>query len=80
LIWHAPCFRKESIYGVKIVTDKQTYNKSIAQKVISSKERNTDLASKDFASLRADIKGASSSFNFCDLEKKKEQFLTIDRF
>ena len=39
-----------------MVTDKQTYNKSIAQKVISSKERNTDLASKDFASLRADIK------------------------
>ena len=65
---------------LKMITDKQTYNKSIAQKVISSKERSADLASRDFTSLRADIKGASPSFNFCDLEKKKEQFLTIDRF
>lgn len=63
-----------------MLNKKQTNNKSIAQKVISSKERNTDLGSKDFASLRADIKGASPSFNFWDLEKKKEQFLTIDRF
>lgn len=63
-----------------MITDKQTYNKSIVQKVMSSKERNTALASKDFAFLRADIKGASPSFNFCDLENKKEQFLTIDRF
>ena len=61
-------------------TDKQTYNKSIAQKVISSKDRSADLASKDFTSLRADIKRGSSRFNFWDLEKKKEQFLTIDRF
>ncbi|MBL6840360.1 MAG: hypothetical protein ISQ82_06280 [Rhodobacteraceae bacterium] len=63
-----------------MITDKQTYNKSIVQKVMSSNERNTALASKDFAFLRADIKGASPSFNFCDLENKKEQFLTIDRF
>ena len=63
-----------------MITDKQTYKKSIAQKVISSKERSADLASKDFTYLRADIKGASPSFNFWDLEKKKEQFLTIDRF
>jgi hypothetical protein len=62
------------------VTDKQTYNKSIAQKVIGSKERNADLASRDFTSLITDIKGASPSLNFWDLEKKKEQFLTIDRF
>ena len=63
-----------------MITDKQAYNKSIAEKVISSKERSADLASRDFTSLRADIKGASPSFNFWDLEKKKEQFLTIDRF
>jgi hypothetical protein len=63
-----------------MITDKQSYNKSIAQKVISSKDPNADLASKDFTSLRADIRGASPSFNFWDLEKKKEQFLTIDRF
>ena len=63
-----------------MITDKQTYNKSIAEKVISSKERNADLASKDFNSLRADIKRGSPSINFWDLEKKKEQFLTIDRF
>ena len=63
-----------------MITDKQTYNKSIAQKVISSKERSADLANKDFTSLRADIKGASPSSNFWDLEKKKVQFLTIDRF
>ena len=64
----------------KMITDKQTHNKSIAQKVISSKERSVDLASKDFTSLRADIKRSFPSFNFWDLEKKKEQFLTIDRF
>ena len=63
-----------------MIADKQTYNKSIAQKVIISKGGNADLASKDFTSLRADIKGASPSVNFWDLEKKKEQFLTIDRF
>ena len=68
-----------------MITDKQTYNKSIAQKVISSKvisskEQSADLASRDFTSLRADIKGVSPNFNFWDLEKKKEQFLTIDRF
>ena len=63
-----------------MITDKQTYNKSIAQKVISSNERSVGLASKDFTSLRADIKGVSPNFNFWDLEKKKEQFLTIDRF
>ena len=80
MIWHAPCSRKDITNGGKLVTDKQTYNKLIAQKVIISKERNADLASKDFTSLRADIKGASPSFNFWDLEKKKEQFLTIDRF
>ena len=63
-----------------MITDKQTHNKSIAQKEIISNGRSVDLASKDFTSLRADIKGASPSFNFWDLEKKKEQFLTIDRF
>ena len=63
-----------------MITDKQTYNKSIAEKVISSKERSADLASRELISLRADNKGASPSFNFWDLEKKKEQFLTIDRF
>ena len=63
-----------------MITDKQTHNKSIAQKVISSNERSVGLASKDFTSLRADIKGVSPNFNFWDLEKKKEQFLTIDRF
>ena len=63
-----------------MITDKQILNKSIAQKVISSNERSVDLASKDFTSLRADIKRGSPSFNFWDLEKKKEQFLTIDRF
>ena len=61
-------------------TDKPTYNKLIVQKVISGEERSADLASRDFTSLRADVKEASSSFNFWDLEKKKEQFLTIDRF
>ena len=63
-----------------MITDKQTHNKSIAQKVIISNERSVDLASKDFTSLRADIKRGSPSLNFWDLEKKKEQFLTIDRF
>ena len=80
MIWHAPCSRKDITNGGKLVTDKQTYNKLIAQKVISSKERSADLASRDFTSLRADIKRGSPSFNFWDLEKKKEQFLTIDRF
>ena len=63
-----------------MITDKHTHNMSIAQKVISNSERSVDLASKDFTSLKADIKRGSPSFNFWDLEKKKEQFLTIDRF
>ena len=63
-----------------MITDKHTHKKSIAQKEIISNGRSVDLASKDFTSLRADIKRGSPSFNFWDLEKKKEQFLTIDRF
>lgn len=60
--------------------DRQTFYKEIVQRVKSNSELKSNLASKDFTSLGAYSKRAYPSFNSRDLEKKKEQFLTIDRF
>ena len=42
--------------------------------------RNANLASTETAKFKAEMETASPNFGFLDLEKKKEQFLTIDRF
>jgi hypothetical protein len=60
--------------------DRQTFYKAIVQRVKSNSELKANLASKDCTSLGAYSKRAYLSFNSRDLEKKKEQFLTIDRF
>jgi hypothetical protein len=60
--------------------DRQTFYKEIVQRVKSNSELKANLAGKDFTSLGAYSKRAYPSFNSRDLEKKKEQFLTIDRF
>lgn len=39
-----------------------------------------NLANAETARLKADNETASSNFGLWDLDKKKEQFLTIDRF
>ena len=38
------------------------------------------LANAETAKLKADNEIASSNFGLWDMDKKKEQFLTIDRF
>ena len=42
--------------------------------------RKANLANVDTTRLKADNETAYSGFGLLDLEKKKEQFLTIDRF
>tara|TARA_B100000900_G_C20027082_1_gene492322 strand:- start:6 stop:197 length:192 start_codon:yes stop_codon:yes gene_type:complete len=42
--------------------------------------RKTSLANIQTAKLKADSETASPNFGSWDLDKKKEQFLTIDRF
>jgi hypothetical protein len=39
-----------------------------------------NLANAETARLKADNETASPNFGLWDLDKKKEQFLTIDRF
>ena len=39
-----------------------------------------NLADAETAKLKADNEIASSNFGLWDMDKKKEQFLTIDRF
>ncbi len=39
-----------------------------------------NLANAETAMLKADNETATSNFGLWDLDKKKEQFLTIDRF
>ena len=39
-----------------------------------------NLANTETAGLKADNETASPNFGLWDLDKKKEQFLTIDRF
>jgi len=39
-----------------------------------------NLANAETARLKADSETASTNFGLWDLDKKKEQFLTIDRF
>ena len=39
-----------------------------------------NLANAETARLKADNEIASSNFGLWDMDKKKEQFLTIDRF
>ena len=42
--------------------------------------RNANLASTETVRFKAEMETASPNFGLLDLEKKKEQFLTIDRF
>ncbi len=42
--------------------------------------RNANLASTETARFKTDMETAYPNFGLLDLEKKKEQFLTIDRF
>ena len=42
--------------------------------------RKANLASAETARFKADSETAYTNFDLWDLEKKKEQFLTVDRF
>ena len=60
--------KKQSIHKVEM---------SSTTKKISHK---ANLANAETARLKADNETASPNFGLWDLDKKKEQFLTIDRF
>ena len=61
------------------------YERQILRKVDMSSTANkishkANLANAETARLKADNETASPNFGLWDLDKKKEQFLTIDRF
>ena len=46
----------------------------------NKRSHKANLANTETARLKADNETASPNFGLWDLDKKKEQFLTIDRF
>ena len=60
--------RKQTIHSLEMSSNRN----KISHKV--------NLANAETARLKADNETASPNFALWDLDKKKEQFLTIDRF
>jgi len=63
-----------------MLSEKQLLRRFDIRSVTVKISRKANLASADATRLKADNETAYAGFGLLDLEKKKEQFLTIDRF
>ena len=63
-----------------MLSEKNIINKFDMSSATDKISRKANLASAETARLKADSETAYTNFDLWDLEKKKEQFLTIDRF
>jgi len=65
---------------VKVLSEKHILRKFDLSSAKDKISRNANLASTETARSKADMETAYPNFGLLDFEKKKEQFLTIDRF
>ena len=63
-----------------MLSEKQIPRKFVMSSTANKISDKANLANAEAARLKADNGTASSNFSLWDLDKKKEQFLTIDRF
>ena len=63
-----------------MLSKKQSIHKFEMSSMTNKISRKTNLANAETVMLKADNDLASPNFRSWDLDKKKEQFLTIDRF
>ena len=63
-----------------MLSEKQILRKYDASSTANKISYKSNLANAESARLKADNEIASSNFGLWDMDKKKEQFLTIDRF
>ena len=63
-----------------MLSEKQLLSKFDMSSTTLKNSRKANLANVDTTRLKADNETAYAGFGLLDLEKKKEQFLTIDRF
>ena len=63
-----------------MLSEKQFLSKFDMRSTTVNSSRKANLANADAIRLKADNETAYAGFGLLDLEKKKEQFLTIDRF
>ena len=63
-----------------MLSEKQLPSKFDMRSTTVKISRKSNLANADTTRLKADNETAYAGFGLLDLEKKKEQFLTIDRF
>lgn len=63
-----------------MLSEKQLLSKFDMRSATVNILRKVNLASAETARLKADNETAYAYYDLWDLEKKKEQFLTIDRF
>ena len=61
-------------------SEKQILRKYEMSSTTNKISHKANLANAETARLKADNEPASPNFGLWDLDKKKEQFLTIDRF
>ncbi len=80
MIWHRPCYRIVVCEEIKMLSKKQTINRFEINSNIREISHKANLANAEPARLKADNETASPNFALWDLDEKKEQFLTIDRF
>ena len=65
---------------IKMLSEKQILSKLDTSLATDRMLRKANLAILEMGGLNADNETAFPNFGLLDLEKKKEQFLTIDRF
>ena len=63
-----------------MLSEKQILRKFDMSSTANKISYKANLANAETAKLKADNEIASSNFGAWDMDKKKEQFLTIDRF
>ena len=63
-----------------MLSEKQLLSKFDMRSMTVKSSRKANLANADTTRLKADNETAYAGCGLLDLEKKKEQFLTIDRF
>ena len=63
-----------------MLSEKHSIHKFEVSSTTNKGSHKTNLANAENVRLKADNETASPNFGLWDLDKKKEQFLTIDRF
>ena len=65
---------------IKMLSEKHSTHKFEVSATTNKRSHKTNLPNAENVRLKTDNETASPNFGLWDLDKKKEQFLTIDRF